>query len=224
MVGRAYIMSKKEASNSGTVFIRTLFLNFKPFFVLFDSGATHSFVSTRAALLLNLEGSQGDVDYKIGLPNRHVIKCSTLYRNVLIIIGEKRFPGDLIEFDLSEFDVILGINWLAAHGLRIDCRALKVILKDSRGRKVYFYGEQTKKENHLISAMKVCKMLRKGCVGYWCYALEVKKEEVRVEDILVACEFPDVLPKELPRLPPQQEINFEIELIPGAQPILKAPY
>jgi len=72
--------------------------------------------------------------------------------------------------------------------------------------------------------MKACKMLRKGCVGYWCYALEVKEEEVRVENIPVVCEFPDVFPEELPGLPPQREINFEIELILGAQPISKAPY
>jgi len=67
-------------------------------------------------------------------------------------------------------------------------------------------------------------MLRKGHVGYWCYALEVTEEEVRVEDILVACEFPNVFPEELPGLPTQREIDFEIELIPGAQPISKAPF
>jgi len=38
------------------------------------------------------------------------------------------------------------------------------------------------------------------------------------------CEFPDVFPEELPGLPPQREIDFEIELILGAQPIFKAPY
>ena len=46
-------------------------------------------------------------------------------------------------------------------------------------------------------------MLRKGCVGYSCYALEVQDNEVRVEDIPVVCEFPDVFPEELPGLPPQ---------------------
>jgi len=71
--------------------------------------------------------------------------------------------------------------------------------------------------------MKARKMLRKGCVGYWCYALEVK-EEVKEEDIPVVCEFPYVFPEELPGLPLQWEIDFEIELILGAQPIFKAPY
>jgi len=140
------------------------------------------------------------------------------------MIGETKFPGDLIQFDLSEFDFILGKNWLTAHGARIDSRALKVILKDSRGWKVYFHGEQTKKEELIISAMKACKMLRKGCVGYWCYALEVRDNEVRVEDIHVVCDFPDVFLEELQGFPPQRQIDFEIELIPDKQPISKAPY
>ena len=131
-VGRAYIMSKKKASNSTTVVTRTLFLSSKLFSVLFDSGATHSFISTQATLLLNLEDNKEEVDYKISLPYGHVTKCSTLYRDVPIMTGKKRFPGDVIEFD-----VILGMNCLTAHGTHIDCKALKVILKDLRGRKVY---------------------------------------------------------------------------------------
>jgi len=57
-LGRAYIMSKKEASNSGMVVTGTLILNSKPFSILFDSGATHSFISTQAALQSNLEGGK----------------------------------------------------------------------------------------------------------------------------------------------------------------------
>ena len=52
--------------------------------------------------------------------------------------------------------------------------------------------------------------------------LEVKEEEVKVEDIPLLCEFP--FPEELSSLPPQPKIDFEIELILGAQPIFKAPY
>ena len=44
-VGQAYVMSKKEATTSGTVVTETFFLNSKPFCMLFDSGATHSFIS-----------------------------------------------------------------------------------------------------------------------------------------------------------------------------------
>jgi len=54
--------------------------------------------------------------------------------------------------------------------------------------------------------------------------LKGKEEEIEVEDIPVVCDFPDVFPEELSGLPFQWDIDFEIELIPGAQPISKAPY
>jgi len=82
----------------------------------------HCFLSTRTVLLLNLEGNQKEVDYRIGLTNRHVTKCSTLSRDVPIMSGEKRFLRDLIQLDLSKFDVILGMNWLTAHGPCIHCQ------------------------------------------------------------------------------------------------------
>ena len=68
--------------------------------------------------------------------------------------------------------------------------------------------------------MKASKLLRQGRIRYLCYATEVKEDEIKIENILEMCEFPDVFPKELPGLPPQREI----ELTPSAEPILKAPY
>ena len=58
-------------------------------------------------------------------------------------------------------------------------------------------------------------MLRKECEGYWFYALEIREEEVKVEDIPVVYEFPNVFLEDLLGLPPQREIDFEIEFIPG---------
>ena len=73
----------------------------------------------------------------------------------------------------------------------------------------------------MISTMKANKLLRQGCVGHWCYAIAAKEEEVKVRNIIVVCQFPNVFPKELLGLPIQQEIDFETELISDAQPILK---
>ena len=107
-------MSKKEAAISGTVVTGTLFLNSKPFCVLFDSGATHSFISPHAALQLTLRTHEERVNYRISLPNGQVIACPILYRHVPIVIADYEFPGDFIQFDMSEFDIILGMDWLTA--------------------------------------------------------------------------------------------------------------
>jgi hypothetical protein len=43
-------------------------------------------------------------------------------------------------------------------------------------------------------------------------------------DIRTVSEYPDVFPKELPGMPPDREIEFLIELVPGTTPIFKGPY
>jgi len=59
---------------------------------------------------LNLEGRRTETDYRIKLPNDYVIQCPTSYILVPISIGGMTFPVDLIQFDLSNFDVILRMN------------------------------------------------------------------------------------------------------------------
>ncbi|KAD2223649.1 hypothetical protein E3N88_41621 [Mikania micrantha] len=50
------------------------------------------------------------------------------------------------------------------------------------------------------------------------------EEEKKLEDIPVVCNYPDVFPEELPGLPPPRQVEFRIDLAPGAPPIARAPY
>jgi len=137
-------MNKKEAATSGTVVTRTLFLNSKPFCELFDSGATHSLISARSAIQLGLENRRMKTNYRIKLPHNSVIQCPLSYELVPIIIVETTRPVDLIQFVLSDFDIILWMNWLHTYGALIDCEDLKVILKDEKGRKMCLWAERGK--------------------------------------------------------------------------------
>ena len=76
----------------------------------------------------------------------------------------------------------------------------------------------------LVSAIQARRLLRKSCDGFLVCALKGDKIELKVEDIPVVKEFPDVFSKELPRLPPDREVEFTIDLVPGISPISKAPY
>ena len=62
-------MSKKEAAIFSIIVTGKLFLNSMPFCVLFDLGATHSFISTQSAIQLNLEHVKVETHYRIKLPN-----------------------------------------------------------------------------------------------------------------------------------------------------------
>ena len=53
---------------------------------------------------------------------------------------------------------------------------------------------------------------------------EIGDETPRLEDYQVLQEFKNVFPDEIPGLPPKRDIDFTIELVPGAAPVSKAPY
>ena len=77
-----------------------------------------------------------------------------------------------------------------------------------------------------MTTSKLAKCIRKGCqvyaiqVGY----VESKDKSVSLENIPVIQIFPEVFPKEIPGLPPKRDIDFTIELIPGATPVSQVPY
>ncbi|GJY72221.1 hypothetical protein Tco_0475924 [Tanacetum coccineum] len=54
--------------------------------------------------------------------------------------------------------------------------------------------------------------------------MEKKSDEKQLEDIPVVREFPEVFPEDLPGLPPVRQVEFQIDLIPGAAPVARAPY
>ncbi|TYK29120.1 hypothetical protein E5676_scaffold120G002610 [Cucumis melo var. makuwa] len=75
----------------------------------------------------------------------------------------------------------------------------------------------------LISVLKAEKLLRKDCTTFLAYIVVVHREKLKPEDVLVVKEFLDVFPDDLSGLPPDREIKFTIELLPGTTPISHAP-
>ena len=71
-----------------------------------------------------------------------------------------------------------------------------------------------------ISAMQLKKFCRKGFQLYTTHIVEaVKNETIRLEDFHVLQEFGDFFPDEIHGLPPKRDIDFTIELVPGAAPV-----
>ena len=66
--------------------------------------------------------------------------------------------------------------------------------------------------------------MRKGCEAYLTYVIETEKVRPSLSDIPIVSDFPDVFPEELPGLPPQREIEFAIDVVPGATPASITPY
>ncbi|KAL6179594.1 hypothetical protein ACLB2K_051107 [Fragaria x ananassa] len=101
----------------------------------------------------------------------------------------------------------------------------KIVVLRSLGKpEVTFQGERDVIPSCLISAVAARKLLNKGCQAYLAHVVDTRKGEVRMEDIPVVNEFPDVFLDELLGLPPVREIDFTIELLPGTAPISQVPY
>jgi len=102
--------------------------------------------------------------------------------------------GDLIQLDLLEFDIILGMDWLVRHGAKIDCQKQRVSLKGKDEGKVYFWGAHNSMEIPVMSLMAARKLIRKAHEAYLYYMIEDKKEKIMLEDIPIVKEFPYVFP------------------------------
>nr|XP_027077125.1 uncharacterized protein LOC113700897 [Coffea arabica] len=76
----------------------------------------------------------------------------------------------------------------------------------------------------LISGIRARKLLSRGARGYLAFLINTPGEKTKLEDIPVISEFPDVFSEELESLPPEREIEFKIDLVPGTTPISKTPY
>ena len=89
---------------------------------------------------------------------------------------------------------------------------------------VTFIGERSNHLSNVISATTTRKMVRKGCEAYLTYVIDTVKARPSISDIPTVSDFPDVFPKELPRLPPQREIEVAIGVVPGATSASITPY
>ncbi|GKA93457.1 hypothetical protein Tco_0815443 [Tanacetum coccineum] len=116
------------------------------------------------------------------------------------------------------------MDWLASHRATIDCYARTVIFVRVRQPEFVYHGSSPLKSVKLISAMKARTLISHGCQGFLASVMDTSLESPNIENLSVVREFADVFPDELPGLPPAREIEFGIELIPGAEPISKAPY
>ncbi|GKD62631.1 putative reverse transcriptase domain-containing protein [Tanacetum coccineum] len=76
----------------------------------------------------------------------------------------------------------------------------------------------------VISCIKARKYVERGCHLFLAHVTEKKSKEKRLEDVPIIHDFPEVFPDDLSRLPPPRQVEFRIDLIPGAAPIARAPY
>ncbi|KAL5543374.1 hypothetical protein UlMin_007158 [Ulmus minor] len=193
--------------------------------VLFDSGATHSFVSSVCASRMNRVRELITRTLRTSLPSGDVLISTHWLRVIPILVSNRELYVDLIMLSLHDYDVILGMDFLSKYNATIECRHRRVVFRPTENDEFSYVGEGGRSHKVIISSMRARKLLSSGCQGYLATVVDTTHEEkFKPEEIAVVREFLDVFPAELPGIPPDRDISFEIELLPGSAPVSKAPY
>ncbi|KAA3472928.1 integrase [Gossypium australe] len=124
----------------------------------------------------------------------------------------------------GEFDLILGMDWFVKHRVSLDCATKRVVLRTEANEEVVVIGEHLDYLSNVSFVLVAEKLVRKGCEAFLAYVSVSGSRESSVGNIRTVKDFMDVFSKELLGLPPNQEIEFGIELLSGTTPVSIAPY
>ncbi|XP_058203051.1 uncharacterized protein LOC131317519 [Rhododendron vialii] len=218
--GRVFALQGTEEEMDPAVIQGTLTLFTTCVQALFDSGASHSFISAICVSTLELETEPLKTTMHVTSPLGGKILIVLICKGCELKVSNLRLTYDLQVIEMTDFDVILGMDWLTAHRAVIDCHRKMVTTYAPDGTSFKFKGDR--QDPSAPHAYKT-KWHRK--LAGWLASLTLEETD-RMELGLphVICEYEDVFSEELPGLPPPRELDFTIELQLGTAPISMAPY
>jgi hypothetical protein len=199
--GRVNFTTLFELPEGAPIMTGTFTIHHQPAVILFDSSATHSFISLKFGTKIDLDFHPTKGAYMIATPGGK-IASNQICRNVPIQLGSNLIKTDLLLLDLEGMDILLGMDWMTRHRVSLDISSRAVEIDSPYQGTTILY------------------LLQRKCINSCAYAVE----GVKLEDIPIVCEYPDIFPDDLPGMPPNRDIEFVIELQPGTAPISKRPY
>ena len=196
--GRVYAVTPQAESADQPVIQGTFFLSHLWARVLFDSGASHSFITASVVIELGLEVETLEEPLYVSSSLGIRARIGMIYRGCELEISGTLLTVDLRIMDMSEFDVILGMDWLIAYRVVIDCERRRVTTYTQDGTRVVFQGDK-----HDIFPQIVYESRCQGQLAGWLASPTLEDEERLDLDLpRVVCEYVDVFPDEQPGLPP----------------------
>ncbi|GJV64391.1 putative reverse transcriptase domain-containing protein [Tanacetum coccineum] len=156
---------------------------------------------------IDITPSTLDHYYDVELADGRIIGLNTILKGCTLNFLNHQFNINLMPIELGSFDVIIGMDWLAK-----------------------YQAMEYDTINHISVALKRRrqKYMEKGFPIFLAHItakeVEDKSEKKRLEDVPIVQDFPEVFPEDLPGLPPTRQVEFQIDLVPGAAPVARAPY
>jgi hypothetical protein len=193
-------MTSDEAQQAQDIVLGMFLTSSHPAIILFDSEASHSFISSSFVVKHSLPIATMKHTMLVSSPGGEM-RTKHICPAVSITIRGVHFPSNLILLDSKGIDIILGMDWLSKYNGVIQCARKAVKLTKKDGTSVEFVTMVQSNQDSVLNQTKA----------------------IALEDIRVVQEYPDVFPEELPGMPPNRDIEFLIELLSGTPPISKMP-
>ncbi|KAJ9541812.1 hypothetical protein OSB04_028318 [Centaurea solstitialis] len=206
--------------------VKHFFVNSMPALVIFDSGATHSFVSLSFCALWDREAENLGHVLIVDVADGRTVSVMDVYRGCFIEFSGTKFEIDLIPIAMKELCVIVGMDWLDSVEAKIDCLHKQVWVRAPSGGELVIQGNTARHGAALRSigrARRHSQHIGRGFLAYVRDTREVGPVKT-VTDVPVVQDYVDVFPEELPGVPPERQVEFRIDLVPGATPVAKASY
>ncbi|XP_061357106.1 uncharacterized protein LOC133301486 [Gastrolobium bilobum] len=211
---RVYAVTQQEAERSPNLIRGTILIRGYAFDAMFDSGATHSFISGFVANGLHLPIHEFMPPMVVKTATEDIVSTSLKCKEVIFIFEQEEYTVDFIVLEGMNIHIILGMDWLVRYGVMLDCCR----------RRIFFSAKGEKLDSLYLMAPQLKKALNEGDAGYIILGVLVEASKEPTANIPIVCEFEDVFPEEIPQFPPEKEIEFSIDLFPGVGPISLASY
>ncbi|XP_022565122.1 uncharacterized protein LOC111209478 [Brassica napus] len=201
VAGRAFVVGDHEG---GEPIVGSILVGGINAHALFDTGATHSFVSPTLTKCWTFEGMFVLNGKGIETAGTELMRSTGTYEDVPIVIEDIELKGNLVEMELNHYEVILGMDWLTYHKAVIDCPKTRVYIPRTEGR-IVFQGIKRSTGIPIISMMQAEELLEKGSEAYLA-TINIKgsDKEADLGTIPVVAEYTDVF--EPLTGPPQREV------------------
>ncbi|KAL4344379.1 hypothetical protein AHAS_Ahas11G0172500 [Arachis hypogaea] len=183
----------------------------KTLVAVYDIGASHLFISFDKVEELGLKVSELAFELHVHTPHQTVMTRSGC-RQVGFKLEGRDFVLDLICLPMVRLEIILGFDWLSKNRVLLDCFERSIqFMPEGENRAVIAEGF------YLNFVIVHCS--REESHDYILLTANALGDAQNLDQIPIVRDFSELFPKDIPKFPPQREIKFAIELVPGAGPV-----
>jgi hypothetical protein len=202
IIARVNQVSAEATADDADITIGMFYINAILVALLFDSRATRLFISARFATTNELP-LQNMKTPMVAITPKGPVEANFMTQRLTLTIMGREFWSTPIVLEESSIDLILRMSWLRKAKAVIHCAKGTVELTSSK-------GERFEVEITVTASTRPAIFLVDG--------------KIVGRNIRVVRDFPDVFPEELPKMPPDREVELIIDLLPGTTPFSKRPY